>query len=70
MVGDLTEAEERALLELSDDPTYRDAAADVVTQIRVDPITLDAATLESRLVGQITNLRQSEAQLQGRAGPI
>ena len=64
VVGDLTVAEEEALLSLSDDPTYRDAAADVVTQIRVDPITLNAATLESRLVGQITNLRQSEAQLQ------
>ena len=64
VVGDLTGAEERALLGLSDDPLFLDAAGNAVGQIRTDPITLDAAQLESRLVGNITQLRQAEAGLQ------
>ncbi|QDT14400.1 TolC family protein [Alienimonas californiensis] len=64
VVGDLTAEEEAALLALSEDPLFRDAAADVVTQIRTDPITLAAAQLESNLVNLITQLRQAEASLQ------
>ena len=64
VVDRLTEEEAEALLALSDDPAFRDAAADVVAQIRTDPITLAAAQLESNLVGLITRLRQAEAGLQ------
>ena len=64
IVGDVTEGEEEALLALSDDPAFRDAAADLVTQIRVQPITSGAAQLESRLIRNITSLRNAEAQLQ------
>lgn len=64
VVNDLTDAEAAALLGLSEDPLFRDAAADVVTQINTDPITLAAAQLESNLVNLITRLRQAEAGLQ------
>ena len=64
VVADITDAEERALLELSDDPAFRDAAAELVTQIRVEPVTLGAAQLESDLVDSITRLRSAERQLQ------
>ncbi|NNJ27244.1 hypothetical protein LzC2_33450 [Planctomycetes bacterium LzC2] len=64
VVSDLTQEEEAALLSLTDDPSFRDTAADVVTQIRTDPITLAASQLESNLVNLITRLRQAEASLQ------
>ena len=64
VVGDITDAEEQALLTLSDDPAFRDAAAELVTRIRVEPVTLGAAQLESDLVDSITRLRSDERQLQ------
>ena len=62
--NELSEDEETALLGLTDNPLFRNVAADVVTQIRTDPITLAAAQLESSLVNNITQLRQAEASLQ------
>ncbi|MFH5802677.1 TolC family protein [Alienimonas sp. DA493] len=64
VVDGITEAEEQALLELSDDPLFRDAAAEAIAQIRTDPVTLAASQLESNLVNLITRLRQAEASLQ------
>ena len=64
VIEDLSEEEEQALLDLSADRVFADVAADVVTQIRVEPITQRAAQLESQLVTQIAQLRSNEAQLQ------
>ena len=64
VVSDITDEEEQALLSLSDDPAFRDAAAELVTRIRVEPVTLGAAQLESDLVDSITRLRSDERRLQ------
>ena len=69
-IDDLSPAAEEALLAFADGlpedaaRVYAAAAADLIGQIRIEPITLDVAQLESQLARNVTSLRRSEASLQ------
>ena len=58
------EATAEALVGLSDDPRFGEAAQDLITQLSTTVATLDVLQLESQLASDINDLREREARLQ------
>ncbi|MBI3864179.1 MAG: TolC family protein [Planctomycetia bacterium] len=59
--GSLNDVDTRLLLDLSNDPAYREAILDLADRSSVITINQNIAQLETQLAGQINNLRTSRA---------
>jgi len=63
-IGDMTPEQEEALLTLSEDPAFAQAARNIVRQIRTTVTVLTVLQLESRLASSINALRDQERNFQ------
>ncbi|QDU41216.1 Outer membrane efflux protein [Maioricimonas rarisocia] len=63
-IGEMTPEQEEALLTLSDDPAFAQAARNIVRQIRTTVTVLTVLQLESRLASSINALRDQERNFQ------
>lgn len=66
--GDMTEAQEKRLLAMSDEDSFQATAGELVQRIRTEVVTLDVAQLETRLAQSINRLRTLERAYQDSLG--
>ncbi|WP_417384865.1 TolC family protein [Gimesia sp.] len=66
--GDMTAAQEKRLLALSDEDSFQATAGELVQRIRTEVVTLDVAQLETRLAQSINRLRTLERSYQDSLG--